>query len=244
MAQLDASHPKMWQPFHSLHKPKAPRNLTLSSLVASGAHLGHAKGLMNPNFLPYAYGTRAGITIIDLDQTIPLLRRAINVVRAVASQGGLILFIGTRPEIRPAAKKAAERIGKQGYYVAEKWIPGTLTNRLTIFGEEALDKTRTLPDLVIFLNPIPNITAIRECASQNIPTIGIVDSNVDPRIVMYPIPANDESTRTAELIAGVLSIAGKEGSMILDQTVHEEAESEREYLKRLERSKEAGRVEY
>jgi len=38
-----------------------------------------------------------------------------------------------------------------------------------------------------------------------------IDSNVDPRIVMYPIPANDESLRTAELVAGVLSVAGREG---------------------------------
>jgi len=50
---------------------------------------------------------------------------------------------------------------------------------------------------------------------EHVPTIGIVDSNVDPRIVMYPIPANDESTRTAELVAGVLSIAGREGAALL-----------------------------
>ena len=58
------------------------------------------------------------------------------------------------------------------------------------------------------------MAAIRECAIENVPTIGIIDSNVDPRIVMYAIPANDESTRTAELIAGVLSIAGREGAEI------------------------------
>ena len=46
---------------------------------------------------------------------------------------------------------------------------------------------------------------------------GIVDSNVDPRIVMYPIPANDESTRTAELIAGLLSVAGREGVAIYEE---------------------------
>lgn len=49
-----------------------------------------------------------------------------------------------------------------------------------------------LPDLAIFLNPSENLGAIRECTAKNIPTIGIVDSDTDPRIVTYPIPANME----------------------------------------------------
>jgi hypothetical protein len=63
------------------------------------------------------------------------------------------------------------------------------------------------------------MNAIRECAISHVPTIGIVDSNVDPRVVMYPIPANDESTRTAEMVAGVLSIAGREGVELFDKTL-------------------------
>ena len=64
---------------------------------------------------------------------------------------------------------------------------------------------------LVLLNPLQNIPAIRECAIEHVPTIGVVDSNADPRIVMYPIPANDESRRTAELVAGVLSVAAREG---------------------------------
>ncbi|KAI0262862.1 ribosomal protein S2, flavodoxin-like domain-containing protein [Gloeopeniophorella convolvens] len=200
-----------WRPHHSLHRPTPPRDLTLSALLASGAHLGHHTSLLNPNFIPYAYGTRAGITIIDLDRTLPHLRRAAALVRAVASRDGTIVFVGTRADLRPAVRKAAQRIGAQGYHVGEKWLPGTLTNKVHFFGPEVAQSARVVPDLVVFLNPIPNLHAIRECAIEHVPTIGIVDSNVDPRIVMYPIPANDESTRTAELIAGVLSIAGREG---------------------------------
>jgi len=166
---------------------------------------------MNPNFAPYAYGVRAGITIIDLDHTLPLLRRAANLVRAIASRDGTIVFVGTRPDLRLAVRKAAERLGAQGYHVGEKWLPGTLTNKLQMFGPKTVTEEKIIPDLIVFLNPLANMNAIRECAIEHIPTIGIVDSNVDPRIVMYPIPANDESTRTAELIAGVLSIAGREG---------------------------------
>lgn len=169
---------------------------------------------MNPNFIPYAYGTRSGITIIDMDHTLPLLRRAANLVRAVAARDGSIVFVGTRPDLRKVVSKAAERVGPQGYHVGERWLPGTLTNKLLMFGANTLDTTKIIPDLVVILNPLANMNAIRECAIEHIPTIGIIDSNVDPRIVMYPIPANDESTRTAELVAGVLSIAGREGAAL------------------------------
>ena len=177
---------------------------------------------MNNNFVPYAYGTRAGITIIDLDHTLPLLRRAANVVRAIARAGGTILFLGTRPDLRPVVQKAAERLGKQGFYVGDRWLPGTLSNRRQFFGDDVVDGLRMVPDLVILLNPIQNINAINEVVAENVPTIGIIDSNVDPRIVMYPIPANDENTRTAELIAGVLSIAGREGVALREQDTIEE----------------------
>jgi small subunit ribosomal protein S2 len=89
------------------------------------------------------------------------------------------------------------------------------------------------PDLAIILNPLQNMIAINECAAENIPTIGIIDSNVDPRIVMYPIPANDENTRTAELVAGVLSIAAREGAILgeYDGQIQQTQRSKRERIK-------------
>ncbi|KAJ6630669.1 ribosomal protein S2, flavodoxin-like domain-containing protein [Mycena sp. CBHHK59/15] len=186
-------------------------NATVSALLAAGAHFGHNTSRMNPNFVPYAYGVRAGSTIIDLDHTVPLLRRAANLVRAVAYTNGQILFIGTRPDLRQVVKSAATRLGKQGYYISDRWIPGTLTNTAELYGTQIAKEVLAVPDLVILLNPLANITAIRECALAHVPTVAIVDSDADPRIVMYPIPANDESTQVAEIVAGILSIAGREG---------------------------------
>ena len=203
-----------FQPHHPLHKPLPPSQATISALIAAGAHLGHSRSLLNPNFMPYVYGNRAGISIIDLDQTLPLLRRAANVTRAIAQRGGSVLFLGTRPDLRPVVEKSASRLGEtQGFYVGERWLPGTLTNRMQSFGPDVVRNLDIVPDLVVLLNPLANMNAIRECAISHVPTIGIVDTNADPRIVMYPIPANDESTRTAELIAGVLSLAGQEGKV-------------------------------
>jgi small subunit ribosomal protein S2 len=200
-----------WQPFHGVHKPPKPSELTLSALVASGAHLGHNASLMNPHFIPYAYGTRAGVTVIDLDSTLPLLRRAAALVRAVAARDGTVLFIGTRPDLKSVVKHAAKRMGPLGFHLNDKWAGGTLTNALVRFGPHHVANTRIKPDLAVILNPLQNMTTIRECTQEQVPTIGLIDSNVDPRVVMYPIPANDESTRTAEIVAGVLSIAGREG---------------------------------
>ncbi|KAG6335149.1 hypothetical protein ID866_3933 [Astraeus odoratus] len=213
-----------FQPHHALSRPLGPSQTTLSALVAAGAHFGHTTSLMNPNFLPYAYGVRAGLTIIDLEQTLPLLRRAANLVRTIAQRNGSIIFVGTRPDLQDTIQRASERLGPQGYHIGERWLPGTLTNRNQLFQEEG-QEYRLTPDLVIFLNPLANMNAIRECAIQHVPTIGIVDSNADPRIVMYPIPANDDSTRTAQVIAGVLSIAGKEG--ILTREEEERAQRSR-----------------
>lgn len=207
-----------WTLRDSLRRP--PAEATLSALLATGAHFGHAASIMNPNFMPYAYGVRAGITVIDMDRTLPLLRRAVNLVRSVAHNRGQIVFVGTRPDIRPVVEKAARRVGRQGYHVGERWLPGTLTNKFQMFGEDTVTKNKVVPDLVILLNPLANMNAIRECAVEHVPTIGIIDSNADPRLVMYPIPANDESTRTAELIAGILSVAAREGVAIRQQALY------------------------
>ncbi|KAG9046954.1 37S ribosomal protein, mitochondrial [Tulasnella sp. UAMH 9824] len=205
-----------FQPHHPLHRPVAPNSLTLSALMAAGAHLGHSSSLLRPAFLPYAYGTRAGITIIDLDQTLPLLRRAANVTRAVARNNGSILFVGTQEPLRPAVIKAAQRMGRNAYQLSTRWKPGTLTNALQVFGEDVMNETNHIPDLVILLNPLDNMVLIKECCAKHVPTIALIDSNVDPRIVTYPIPANDDSVRTAELIVGMLSLAGKQGLRELD----------------------------
>ncbi|KAL1413084.1 hypothetical protein Q8F55_000833 [Vanrija albida] len=195
-------------------KPKVPSpsatDASLSTLLASGAALGHSSQLLAPAFSPYVYGTRAGLSIIDLEQTLPLLRRAATLVRDVAKADGVILFVGTRRPHKKLVVAAAERLGDNGF-ATDVWMPGMLTNAETYFGMDVVKAKTNVPDLVVFLNPSENVSGVRECTARNVPTIGVVDSNTDPRVVTYAIPANMESVRTAELIAGALSIAGQEG---------------------------------
>ncbi|OMJ26855.1 30S ribosomal protein S2 [Smittium culicis] len=100
--------------------------LKVSDLVCAGVHLGHSHELMHPLNLSTIFGTRNGINIINLEQTIVALRRAMNFTRAVAKNGGIILFAGTKPFIKSIAIDAAFRCDQ--YYVVDKWVAGTLTN--------------------------------------------------------------------------------------------------------------------
>ena len=64
---------------------------------------------------------------------------------------------------------------------------------------------RKPPDAVVIVDGQYEATAIKEATSMNIPIIALIDSNTDPNIVDYPIPANDDSLRTIQLIVGSLA---------------------------------------
>ena len=175
----------------------------------------------------YIHGIRQGIHIISLDVTAAHLRRACRVVAGVAERGGLILFVGSRPGQELCVVKAAENAG--GCHLFNKWRPGSITNGQQIlrscrvmpvdehdreikgFEEEMEEHPVLKPDLVVCLNPLENWVLLHECGIHNIPTIGIIDTDADPTWVTYPIPANDDSLRCVQLVAGTLGRAGQEG---------------------------------
>lgn len=61
-----------------------------------------------------------------------------------------------------------------------------------------------LPDAVIFTNQLKDSLAIQECLRLGIPTICIVDSNCNPDLIPYPIPANDDSSSSINFILNYL----------------------------------------
>lgn len=63
---------------------------------------------------------------------------------------------------------------------------------------------KLLPDAVIFTNQIKDSLAIQECLKLGIPTISIVDSNCNPDLIPYPIPANDDSSSSINFILNYL----------------------------------------
>lgn len=105
-------------------------NITIRQLMECGVHFGHNARRWNPKMAPYIYGTREGIHIMDLTQTLPMLNRALESVREVASKGGKILFVGTKIQAQEAIAAAAKRCGQ--FYVNHRWLGGMLTNWKTI----------------------------------------------------------------------------------------------------------------
>lgn len=206
-------------------------------LLASQTHLGHSTSRWNPQNSRYIFGIRDGIHIISLDQTAAYLRRAAKVVEEVAARGGLILFAGTRKDQKKTIVRAAELA--KGYHIFERWIPGALTNGQQILGQcetkvvNALDEEITelksnleehaalKPDLVVCFNPVENEVLLHECGLNNVPTIGIIDTDANPARVTYPIPANDDSLRSVGVIAGVLGRAGEAGQKRRLEYAHE-----------------------
>ena len=126
----------------------------------------------------------------------------------VVKRGGMVLFVGTRDGQDRAVARAAELA--KGYHLFERWIPGSITNGQQILGrcrtkvvdefdnevpgfdDQLLERPVLRPDLVVCMNPLENYVLLHECALNNIPTIGVIDTNADPTWVTYPIPANDD----------------------------------------------------
>jgi small subunit ribosomal protein S2 len=103
---------------------------TMRQLLEAGVHFGHHTRRWNPRMQPYLFGVRNGIHIIDLEQTVPLLHRALEAVRVVVSGGGRVLFVGTKRQAQEIIAGAAKRCGQ--YYVNHRWLGGMLTNWRTI----------------------------------------------------------------------------------------------------------------
>ena len=98
----------------------------VESMLKAGVHLGHSKSKNHPAMRPYIFGVRNTIAIIDLMKTEEKLSKATDFLRGIASRGGMVLFVGTRPGTRHMLLATAERT-KMPYFI-ERWIGGTLTN--------------------------------------------------------------------------------------------------------------------
>ena len=104
--------------------------VSMKQLLEAGVHFGHQTRRWNPKMAPYIYTERNGIYIIDLQKTVKKLEEAYNFVRDTSSNGGNILFVGTKKQAQDAIKEEAARCG--GYYVNARWLGGMLTNFRTM----------------------------------------------------------------------------------------------------------------
>jgi small subunit ribosomal protein S2 len=232
--------------------------ISMKALLESGVHFGHRTHKWHPAMKPYIFTERNGIHIIDLQKTVKALEQAYALVRDTVSEGGSVLFVGTKRQAQEMIQAEAVRCGMP--YVTDRWLGGMLTNWRTIrqrlnelerlermrdsgdFGritkKEALILTRKierleailggirqmtrLPDTLFVVDVMREETAIHEANLLNIPVIGMVDTNCDPRQVDYVIPSNDDAIRAIKLMVSKIADAVLEGKALRKDEVEEE----------------------
>lgn len=119
------------------------KDITLLELLKSGAHFGHTTSRWNPKMKPYIFAVRNNIHILDLEKTKQELLKAASFISNTASQGGTILFVGTKRQSKDIVKRVAESCGMP--YVNVRWLGGTFTNFKTI--QKTIRKLEKLNEL-------------------------------------------------------------------------------------------------
>ena len=240
-------------------------DLTFDDLLSTGAHFGHLTRKWDPNFQQYILMVKNGIHIINLEETLKELRKAVEFIQSVTSEGGDILFVGTKKNAKNIVQEEADKCSM--YYVVERWLGGTLTNystirksikRLMLLEKESsplydnatkkeilsleremirlqdlhrgIKDMKGLPAAIFVVDTYQESIAVDEAKLLNIPVVAIVDTNSNPNLIDYPIPANDDSIRAVKLIVSEISkaicesksIAYPEGEVSLEEAVPEE----------------------
>ncbi len=123
--------------------------ISMKSLLESGVHFGHRTNKWHPKMKPYIFTERNGIHIIDLQQTVKALGEAYDLIRNTVTQGGKVMFVGTKRQAQETIVDEARRCGMP--YVTERWLGGMLTNWSTILQRiyelERLEKMRDSGDI-------------------------------------------------------------------------------------------------
>ena len=226
--------------------------LDVEEMAKAGLHFGHRISKTHPKMLPFIFGMRNTIHIIDLEKTKEKFIEALKFLREATLEKKVILFVGTKPQIRDLVKQTA--IETQNPYVVYRWIGGTFTNfpeikkrvdylkelerkkeagefekytkkeRMEI--EEEIEKLERkfggiknlekLPDIIFVCDMVKNKLAVDEAKRKGVKIVAISDTNADPSLADYPIPANDDAVSSVKYILEkikevILSAKGKNG---------------------------------
>lgn len=211
----------------------------VQTMISTGIHLGHPRSQQNPKMLPYIYREKDNLQIFDLQKTHWYLQRAVSFLSKASSRGKRVLFVGTKKHVAQCIEKTANECNS--WYINKRWLGGLLTNwetiRKTIFQlqkediflskKEKTQKERQrkrllkyligvqtmfqLPDIVIIIGQQKEMKAVRECQKCKIPSLTILDTNCNPNLTHFFIPANDDSLASITYILNKFSKAIKKG---------------------------------
>lgn len=215
---------------------EADFGINMEEMAKAGLYFGHRISRLHPNMKQYLSGIRNTVHIIDLEKTAEKLKEALKFIQELASEGKLLLLVGTKIQVGDLVKKIAEEYDLS--YINERWLGGTFTNFKTIrdrveyfqkiekerekgelekytkkermkinkeLGDmkkkfEGLRKLTRLPDAVFVLDIKKDALAVKEARMKGIKTIAICDTDTDPNLIDYPIPANDDAISSVKYI--------------------------------------------
>jgi small subunit ribosomal protein S2 len=170
---------------------------SMRELIEAGVHFGHKTKRWNPRMAPYLYGVRNGLHIIDLQQTVPLLHRALVAVREAVAGNGRVLFVGTKRQAADPVAEAAKRCGQ--YYINQRWLGGMLTNWNTIQASikrlRKIDEVLEKGDSGLTKKEILTLTRDREKLERSLG--GIKDMGGLPNLI-FIIDTNKEDLAVKE----------------------------------------------
>jgi len=118
--------------------------LNVRELVEAGVHFGHQTRRWNPRMKSFLFGERNGVHIVDLDQTLPRFRSALDFLRETVAAGGRVLFVATKRQAQGPVELEAKRAGQ--FYVNRRWLGGMLTNFKTV--KKSIERYKGLLELV------------------------------------------------------------------------------------------------
>jgi small subunit ribosomal protein S2 len=102
----------------------------MKELLEAGVHFGHQTKRWNPKMKEFIFGERNGIYIIDLQKTLKMFKEASKFVQDLASDGRIVLFVGTKRQAQDAISEEAQKCGM--FYINQRWLGGLLTNWITV----------------------------------------------------------------------------------------------------------------
>ena len=172
-------------------------SFTMRQLLEAGVHFGHNSRRWNPKMSPFIFGVRNNIHIIDLQQTVPMLYRAMMAVRDTVAGGGRVLFVGTKRQATDKIAEAAKRCGQ--YYVNHRWLGGMMTNWQTISKSikrlHDLDDQMSKEDTGLTKKELLRLTREREKLDRALGGIKEMGGLPD---VLFVVDTNKEAIAVAE----------------------------------------------
>ncbi len=120
-------------------------NVTMRQMLEAGVHFGHQTRYWNPKMEPFIFGARGKIHIINLEESLPLLKESLDFLSRLASRRGTVMFVGTKRAASQAIGEEAERCNSP--YVSHRWLGGMLTNFRTV--RQSINRLKELEQMEV-----------------------------------------------------------------------------------------------